>query len=923
MKKILVRIFAFLMASIVLGVLAVVGVIAYFSMGLPQISSLADYHPPLPSQIISKDGEILLEAARERRTLVEFEDVPQRIIDAFLAAEDDRFFEHSGIDYQGILRAFIANIRARRVVQGGSTITQQVAKSLLLTSDRSITRKIQDFLLAIRIEKQFSKEEILYLYLNQVYLGSGYYGVVAAFDGYFNKTLEEATIAESALIAGLLVAPGRFSPYRNPRFAKRRQAYVLRRLLETNKISPEEFEQAVNEQIVFQIRRPRAMKGGHFTDWVRQRVIEQLGEEEFLTGGYRIHTTLNWKLQEHAERHMVRGLKNIDQRQGHHGPIKTLELDDGDFWGAEKWLRNQREELLRGFSQHFVFNEKLEREYQYQIDLEWWESQKERQEKWNEVVSDQRFIVGNDSEGDKLLSLLEGGEMYQAMVVHADNQQRLIYVSIGGVMGIIPFNHFRWARERNITSTRENWQWVTRPTEIVSPGDVVWVRLFRRSVSSWAYMHRPYRDQLAQIQDQDKLRKIREARYTLLFLDQHPDVEGALVSIHPQSGEIISLVGGQDFRRSQFSRAVQARRQLGSSFKPLLYAAALEHGYTPSTIVYDTPEALAGVDEDLDWRPRNYDHQFKGPITFRNSLEQSRNVPTIKIAEDLGVRTIHQFVERIGFDATLPPDLTLSLGTFGATLLDLVMTFGIFPNNGRLIEPVSVTKVYDRFGRRVDFNDRIRPRDVQAIVDEIEKKAEQEQREHDLLSDYDILEQEQIEKIEVNPFHKNLTKKQVYDPRLAYVMTNLLRGAIEYGTGQGAKSVSSFIGGKTGTTNNFVDAWFVGFSADVVTGVWTGFDDNQTMGFAETGARAALPIWNEFMSKAIQYYGERDFPTPRGIINVAIDKETGNVTRGARSAFIESFVEGTEPGSTPVNRATTPEQGDFEEVLFEEEGFFR
>lgn len=923
MKKFFIRLFAFLAAMTVLGVLFVIGVIGYFSMSLPQISSLADYNPPIPSKVYSKDGEVLLEIFNERRQLVNFEDVPQVIVDAFLAAEDDNFFEHDGIDYTGIFRALVANIKAGRVVQGGSTITQQVAKSLLLTRDRSIRRKIQDFLLALRIEEKFTKEEILYLYLNQVYLGGGYYGIHAAFDGYFGKSLEEATIAESAIIAGLLVAPGRYSPYRNPRAAKMRQNYVLRRMFETGKITEEEYRAAQVEQIRFQDRRPSRFKAGHFSDWIRQRLIRKLGEDELRNGGYRIYTTLNWRLQKKAEDEMMRGLKEIDKRQGYSGPLKNLGSDSEVI---REWELEKRAELLRSFSSYFVLNEDLERVYEFEIDEEWLERRDEHLEKWDEVVGERRFVAGN-VEGDQLLASLEGGEMYPAVVLHADNWQRLIYVSVGGAIGIIPFNHFRWARERSITNERENWSWVTRPSDIVSPGDVVLARLIRRSVSIWPHVHAPHRDQLAEMPNKDKLQKIRDARYMLMFLDQEPEVEGALLSISPQTGEIVSFVGGYDFRRSQFSRATQARRQSGSAFKPLVFAAALEEGYTPSTIVLDTPEALAGVEEGLNWKPRNYDGQFKGPITFRNALEQSRNVPTIKIAEDIGVRKIHEFVDRVGFNAKLPPDLTLSLGTFGSTLLDMVTTFGIFPNGGRLIEPKSIIRIVDRHGREVVIEEEI---EEDVIVDTYaDEYGEIEAKELDPFEDRNEVDLElaaQIEEIveeeKINPFLENLTDTQVYDERLAYIMTNLLRGVVLHGTGRGASHISSFLGGKTGTTNNFVDAWFVGFSSNVVTGVWTGFDDNRPVGWAETGARSALPIWSAYMSEALRVFGENDFRIPPGIINVMVDKETGEpARRGSQSSFMEAFVEGTEPGARPRERQD-PSTIDFDADLFEEDEYF-
>lgn len=915
-KKIIVRTAAFFFALGIIGLISVFAIWAYVSKDLPQIASLADYNPALPSRIVSREGATLLETGRERRVLVEFEDIPSTIVDAFIAAEDDRFFEHRGIDYQGIFRAFIANIKAGRIVQGGSTITQQVAISLLLSRERLLIRKLQDFLLALRIEKKFSKEQILYLYLNQVYLGGGHYGIVTAFRGYFGKELDEVTVSEAALVAGLLVAPGRFSPYINPRAALRRQGYVLRRMLDTGKINQEDFQAAVEEPIRLRTRRRIDMEAGHFTDWVRRRVIKKLGEEEFLTGGYLVETTLNWDLQQRAEREVLNGLKEIDKRQGFSGPLEKIESTPE---AITAWELETRIEMLKNASDFFVLNEELERIFEYEVDINWWEQRNRAREEWQKELRDSRFIAGNISD-DPLLEQLEVGEMYQGLVLKADNAKQIIYVSVGGVVGIIPQSLFRWARARSITSEREYWQWVTRPSEVVRSGDIVWVRPVRQSVGVFPSIEENFRNRLNESLGEEKLSLIRSERYVLFALDQVPEVEGALLSLSPQTGEIISFVGGMDFRRSQFSRANQSQRQTGSAFKPLIFAAALEEGYTPSTIVFDTPEALAGVEEGLNWKPRNYDNQFKGPITFRNALEQSRNVPTIKIAEDIGVRKIHEFSKRLGFQAQLPPDLTLALGTFGSTLLDLVTTFAVFPSGGKLVEAKSIFRVIDRHGNILDWNENVAQEDSDEIADYQGEGAISPSAIEEFLKEVSEIEEDDQPK---NPFLENLTETQVYDQRLAYLMTNMLRGVVLHGTGQGARSLSTYLGGKTGTTNNFVDAWFVGFSPHLATGVWTGFDDNRPMGHAETGARAALPIWTGYMREAQRVYGESDFPVPRGIVNIMINKETGELARGNQTnLFREAFLAGHGPGERPVRQRSSSEEEGPEE-LFEDEDFFQ
>ena len=412
--------------------------------------------------------------------------------------------------------------------------------------------------------------------------------------------------------------------------------------------------------------------------------------------------------------------------------------------------------------------------------------------------------------------------------------------------------------------------------------------------------------------------EIYKQNYLKLMLDQEPDVEGALVAMNPDNGNIISLVGGANFKKSQFNRAIQSKRQPGSSFKPILFAAALENGYTPASIIIDSPETLGGVDETLNWKPRNYDGKFKGPTTLRNSLEQSRNVPTVKIASDLGVQTILDFVDRIGLDAELDQDLSLSLGSFGVTLMDLVGTYAIFPNGGRKVIPKSIVSITDRFGNAVAFDESyedLKPSEKkETVLTESTPIPEIPTPEATCEEQQDLADEKQ------NPFLLTLGGDQVYDSRLAYLMTNLLRGVVLHGTGRRAKSVSTFLGGKTGTTNNYVDAWFLGFSQNIVTGVWTGFDENQTLGWGESGAKAALPTWKEFMAAGLKKYGEYDFRPPLGIVNVLIDKETGKpVNSGSERGFLEAFVEGTEPGAQVETDEETQENASNGPILEEDE----
>lgn len=908
MKKILLRLFVGSFALGICGLLSVIMLFVYFSFGLPKITSLDDYKPALPSKILSKDGVVLAELGKEKREIVPFKDIPQHVVNAFLAAEDDGFYEHEGVDYLGIMRAMVANLKAGRVVQGGSTITQQVAKSLLLTSERSISRKIKDFLLAQKIEKKLSKEDILFLYLNQMYFGGGYYGVKAAFQGYFGKELSEATHAEAAIVAGLLVAPGRYSPYLKPKFAKKRQRYVLGRLLTTGKISQEEYETAINEKIKFRLRKESGFKAGYFTDWIRQRVVNKIGEEEFLTGGYTVQTTLDYDLQKKAEDETLEGAKAIDKRQGFKGPIGSQNIDTI----VDEYVVPMRKEAYKDKSLFFTLNDELTRDYEIAFDQEEIERIKMHREEFSNEVKSKNYLAGNLKD-DKFLSTIEENDSLEAVVVHIDDAGRVVYINIGGLIGIMPYRYFRWAHERNITEERQYYPYVTRPSTILKVGDKVLVQVKDKSVGLDRHLWSSRKTILDNSKDKNLVYK---QRYLLCLLDQVPDAQAALVSIKPDSGELVSMVGGVDFSKSQFNRAIQSRRQPGSSFKPLLFAAGLENGYLPNSIIIDSPEALGGVDAtSINWKPRNYDGKFKGPMTFRNSLEKSRNIPTIKIADKLGVPTIFNFMERIGFNAKLDPDLSLSLGSFGVTLMDIVKTFGIFPNGGKLIKVKSIVSLTDRDGRQYDAIADLNSDEDQKPTEEIAATDEK------IESESETAEEKTTEEVEVerNPFQENLDGTQVYDKRLAYIMTNLLKGVVNYGTGRGAKSVSTFLGGKTGTTNNYVDAWFLGFSADLVTGVWTGFDDNKTLGWAETGAKSALPIWKEFMAKAKEKYGERDFSVPLGIVNIPINKETGKLAKtGEKDYFLEAFVEGFEPGDENSDEIVGDQNGQ----LLEDDEYF-
>ncbi|MDC1175692.1 penicillin-binding transpeptidase domain-containing protein, partial [Bacteriovoracaceae bacterium] len=691
--------------------------------------------------------------------------------------------------------------------------------------------------------------------------------------------------------------PGRYSPYVNSDRAKIRQEYVLKRLISNNKITKEEYDNALVEETKFRLREFNEFKAGYFTDWVRQRVIKKIGEDEFLTGGYKVQTTLDYDLQKVAEQKVKKGVEELDKRQGFKGPIGTLELD--------KWkptFIENRKKTYREKSQYFTINKDHKRVYEITFDEEEFQKTITYDEEIRMELKNSRLYPGYYPE-DKYVNLLNETSLYKAVVEYVDDYHRLVYVSINGVRGIIPYEGFRWAHEREITDERKYHPFVLRPSTILKKNDVIFVKILDKDSKITRLVYKDRRDNFNK-KFKKQLKLLLQQKYLRLELDQYPEAQGALVSVNHATGEIISFVGGYDFRKSQFNRAIQSKRQPGSAFKPILFAAALENGYTPSTIIMDSPETLGGVDSGLNWKPRNYDGGYKGPMTLRNSLEKSRNVPTIKIAEDLGVSLILDFVERIGFNAKLDEDLSLALGSFGVTLVDIVKTYGIFPNGGKKIKTKSIVSVMDRFGNQ---------------------KFMEEQSDEDLpdvsiptpiATEEPVTETDEVEKPEATPTEKKVNQflvtlggDQVYDPRLSYLMTNLLRGVVLHGTGRSAREVSLYLGGKTGTTNNYVDAWFIGFSSNVSTGVWTGFDDNSTIGWPETGAKASLPIWKGYMKESIKRYGEREFRVPIGIVNVKVDKETGKpVKSNFDKPFMESFVDGTEPGSEAEEKVYKPDE---------------
>lgn len=886
MKR-LVKALLVLMALGFLGIAALFGMMSWIASDLPQINSLADYRPPMNSRILARDGTVLLDIGKETRDVVTFKEIPTRVVDAFLAAEDDNFWNHKGVDYFGIARAFMVNLKEGRLVQGGSTITQQVAKSLLLSKERTLSRKVKDLLLAQKIEEKFSKEDILFLYLNQVYLGGGYYGVKAAMSGYFDKELKDATAAESALVAGLLVAPGRYSPYVNPTYAKRRQLYVLRRMFETGKITEQEYEAAKKEDIKMRLRSSTAMKGGHFTDWVRQQVMGKVGEEEFLTEGFQVVTTLDWSLQEKAEAAVNRHVKELDKRQGYKGAQGNLAEDALVLAELEK----QRQKIYRDSSSYFFFVTDGSNKFEFSSVEDEWEKLVDEYKGAEEGLNirfKKDVVIGNRTD-DRLVPLLKKDNIYPAIVLRVDDAHRAIYASVGGARLIITESGFSWAHARKLDEEPKWFPPVTKPSTILKAGDQIQVRITGENQNIWPLLNADYKKKRL---DVGLVKELQAQKMVVAELDQKPDAEGAFVALDPRNGNVVTMVGGVDFAKSQFNRAVQAARQPGSSFKPFIYAAALEEGYHPSTVLLDTPQALGGVDDSLSWKPRNYDGEFMGPMTFRKALEVSRNIPTVRILQGLGVSKVTSFVERLGISSKLPRDMSISLGSFGISLTELVKGYAIFANGGRKVNLHTIVSVKDRNGNKYDISGELKGDSITASEPTT------------ATPDEPVLEPNPLQE---NPWKMQLSETQVYDPRLAHIMTRVLQGVVQSGTATAARVVSENIAGKTGTTNNYVDALFVGYSSTVVAGAWVGFDNNQPLGYGETGGKTALPIWVEYMQAATAKFGAPEFVQPEGIVNILVNKETGRpLSPGETNGFMESFAEGMDPLSGPGSQIQVP-----------------
>ncbi|MEK2647157.1 penicillin-binding protein 1A [Bdellovibrio sp. BCCA] len=871
LKKILL----FIVALGLIGILSLYLIVKSVQSGLPQLITVKDYEPLLVSQVFDRNGKRIGEFLRERRTLVAYDKIPKNLVNAFLAAEDDQFFQHKGINPQAIFRAALANLRAGRSVQGGSTITQQVAKTLLLSSEKTLTRKLRDILLALEMEKNLSKEDILYLYLNQIYFGQGAHGIEQAAQVYYRKSVSKLTLPEMAILAGLPQAPSGYSPVRNPLRAKERQMYVLRRMADVGYISKAEAEVAIKEPVKVYVRENYEEYAPFFLETVRQLLVAQLGEDMVLDKGLRIYTSLDLDKQLAAQESVLAGLKALDKRQGYRGPLKNLsEADD-----IAEFLKENQKKLISDFTPERT------------------------------ILPDGKFadIVptknAKDSKEHPLLPpYIKINDTVQGVVTNVDDASGLVYISLPETQGLIDIETMTWARKPD-TEARFDLAAIKKPSEALKKGDVILVKVVADKFSSNRLANAAKKKTPTQaLPDFSK--------FLALELDQEPQVEGALISFDQSSQDIVAMVGGASFGKSEFNRAIQAPRQTGSAFKAIVYASALDKGYNPATPIMDAPivyeeggnaDDSEGQGDPKVWKPSNHSKSFGGDILFRNALVKSLNIPTVKIIEDVGVPWATEYARRLGIYSPLNPDFTLALGSSSVTLYEMTKVFAEFGRLGKRISPLLIHKVEDANGKVLIQNVSLDTRfdkEIKTISDDFEtrRKAYLE-----MVNDPAKLEELQKK----DPKHAKLDDKiffqdadQLIRPTTAYVMTTLLKGVVEDpgGTGGRARAVGREVAGKTGTTNNYFDAWFIGYSPQIATGVWVGFDKEKSIGKGEVGGRAALPIWVDYMKAAHDGLPQMTFPVPEGIVFANIDADTGKLASAATKKIIrQAFVEGTEP----------------------------
>jgi penicillin-binding protein 1A len=765
--------------------------IAQFDRELPDYQQLAHYQPPIMTRIHAGDGRLLAEFASERRVFVPIEAIPKRVVNAFLSAEDKSFYNHHGIDPLSILRAAVTDVgrlNASRRPVGASTITQQVAKNMLLTSEISIKRKIKEILLASRIEAALPKDRILELYLNEIYLGSRAYGVTTAALTYFNKSLDELTLGEAAFLAGLPKAPNRYNPARHPQTAKARRDWVLDRMVEDGMAAQDDVTQAEAPPLEPKHREEaEEVKAPYFAEEVRRELLSRYGEKLLYGSGLSVRTSLDARLQAAADAALRAGLIRYERDHGGwRGPVNRIDPKGN-------WEPRLAKVPIPAVA----------------TDVGW-----------------------------------------QLAVVTRNEKDGVTIGLKGGAMGHIPFSEMRWARPR-----RENGHFGPYPRstlDIVKPGDVVMVEPMNAATNGEAANTKA------------------PSAYTLC---QVPEISGALVVMDPHSGRVLAISGGFSFEISQFDRATQAKRQPGSSIKPFVYLTALDHGFTPSTLVLDGPISLPQGPGLPMWSPANYTNryhgsQYRGPTPLRVGLEQSLNAMTARLASIIGMESIAQTIERFGIMDYTPREYSMALGTGETTPLRLTAAYAMLLNGGKRITPTLIDRIQDRDGTTIFRADQRSCQGCTNVVWDRQKRPV-------------ILD----------------TREQIADPRSAFQIVSMLQGVVERGTGTAVKAVGKPIAGKTGTTNDFRDAWFVGGTPDLIAGVFIGYDDPDSLGDDETGGHIAAPVFRDFMIAALKDAPATAFRTPAGMRLYRVNPSTGVSAAASDSTIYEAYKSGTEPGT--------------------------
>ncbi len=751
MNKIIRNIVILLSSLVLLTGILIISILWVFSSNLPDYKFLKSYKPPVSSKVYSGEGELVNDFSTERRIFVPYKAIPIKVINAFLSAEDKNFFTHPGVDARGVLRAIInniSNIVASKRLEGASTITQQVAKNFLLTNEVSLNRKLKEAILAFRIERALSKERILELYLNQIYLGEGSYGVASASLEYFDKPISELNYDETSLLAALPKAPSRYNPYKNIELAKFRRNLVLQNLFENSHINKKSYEKFINNEILLKKRKKIFLEDTrYYVEDIRKNVIDKFGYEKVYKQGLNINTPINLNLQKIATQSLRNGLIRYDKRKGWRGSILNKK-------NLDNWSDN-----LEKF--------KLERSINWKLAI---------------VKKIKKFSVE----------------------IETDNKLK----------GFIKYENISWTKKEL--------------NELFKLGDIIYVE------------------------------NIDENNYALRQL---PEVNGGIVVMDPFTGRVVALSGGFSFKKSEFNRASQASRQPGSAFKPFVYALALENGYTPSTLILDAPLVLEQGSDLKMWKPENYGKKFYGPSTLRMGLEKSRNLMTVRIAKDLGLKKLVNFSKQLGIYDNPSELLSISLGSAETTLLKLTSAYCSFVNGGKLIKPIMIDRIQDSEGNTIFNNEKRKCINCDQISS--------------LSNKYPNIE---------NKF------PQIFSPETAYQMTSILEGVVQRGTGRKLKNLNLDIAGKTGTTNKNTDTWFIGFTSKLAVGVYVGSDNPTSLGRYETGAKTALPIFKSFMKNAIKKKEARPFKVADNILMMVIDPLTGQKAQFvSKTTIIESY----------------------------------